>query len=213
MKKLVPRPAVLGVLLVAASVVGGGAFAAGQALKATRSVAATNVIFACAKSNDEGQLRLVSSLSQCKKNEAGIQWNVVGPQGPPGPQGAQGPAGISPSTAVLSTGDSHCANGGIAVNAVSGQTYVCNGAPGATGATGAQGDQGPKGDPGPQGPQGAQGPQGPAGSSGGSASLTSPNGVFKVEITDHGIFLRGPSGTIYLDRFHTGTSSNPSFGR
>lgn len=179
MKKLVRRPAVLVVLLVAASVIGGGAYAAGQALKATHTVAVTNVIFACAKSNDEGQLRLVSSLSQCKKNEAGIQWNVVGPQGPQGLQGAPGPQGAT----------------------------------GATGATGPQGAQGPKGDPGPQGPQGAQGPQGPAGSSGGTATLTSPNGVFKVEITDHGIFLRGPSGTVYVDRFHTGTSSNPSFGR
>ncbi len=176
MKKLVRRPSVLVVLLVAASVIGGGAYAADQALKATHTVAVTNVIFACAKSNDEGQLRLVSSLSQCKKNEAGIQWNVVGPQGPQGLQGAPGPQG-------------------------------------ATGATGATGAQGAQGDPGPQGPQGAQGPQGPAGTSGGTSTLTSPNGVFKVEITDHGIFLRGPSGTVYVDRFHTGTSSNPSFGR
>jgi len=179
MKKLVRRPALLVVLLVTASVIGGGAYAAGQALKTTHTVAVTNVIFACAKSNEEGQLRLVSSLSQCKKNEAGVQWNVVGPQGPQGLQGAPGPQGPT----------------------------------GATGATGAQGPQGLKGDPGPQGPQGAQGPQGPAGASGGTATLTSPNGVFKVEITEHGIFLRGPSGTVYVDRFHTGTSSNPSFGR
>jgi hypothetical protein len=37
--------------------------------------------------------------------------------------------------------------------------------------------------------------------------------VFKVDITNHGVYLRGPSGTVYVDRFHAGTSSNPNFGR
>jgi len=213
MKNVMRRPVVLAVLLVAASVVGGGAFAAGQALKAKHTVAATNVLFACVKSNEEGQLRLVSALSQCKKNETGVQWNVVGPQGP------QGAPGVSVTTTVLSTGDTHCANGGIAVTAVNGQTYVCNGARGEQGLPGAQGERGLQGEPGPQGSQGAQGaqgpagPQGPAGTSGGSSTLTSPNGVFKVEITDHGVYLRGPSGTVYVNRFKADVSPDPNFER
>jgi len=83
---------------------------------------------------------------------------------------------------------------------------------GPQGPKGDTGDQGPKGDTGAQGPKGdtgAQGPQGPAGTS----SLTSPNGVFRVDITNHGIYLRGPSGTVYVDRFRSGTSSNPNFGK
>ncbi len=78
---------------------------------------------------------------------------------------------------------------------------------------------GPKGDPGPQGETGVtgqqgatgetgatgqQGPQGPAGASG-SASLISPNRKFRIEIGDNGIYLRGPGGTVYVDRHTTGT--------
>jgi hypothetical protein len=69
------------------------------------------------------------------------------------------------------------------------------------------------GQQGPQGAQGPQGPQGPKGDPGVGANLTSPNGLFKVDITNHGVYLRGPSGTVYVDRFHTGTSSNPNFGK
>lgn len=81
------------------------------------------------------------------------------------------------------------------------------------------GNAGPKGDPGPQGPPGQQGapgqpgapgqqgppgPQGPAGTPG-TASLVSPNGKFRVEIGNDGIYLRGPGGTVWVDRYDTGT--------
>ena len=195
----------------------GGAFAAGQALKTRHVAAASNVLFACVKSkgddDERGQLRMVSTLTLCKKNETGIQWNVIGPQGPQGIQGLQGiqgVPGISVSTAVLSATDPRCPNGGIAVDSASAQTYVCNGTPGAKGADGARGPEGPQGS---QGPQGTQGAQGPAGTSGGAANLTSSNGVFKVEITDHGVYLRGPSGTVYVNRFKADVSPDPNFER
>lgn len=62
-----------------------------------------------------------------------------GPQGLQGPQGAVGPQGSSVLTVVLPAGDAHCADGGVKVVAVTGDTYVCNGPAGAQGATGAQG--------------------------------------------------------------------------
>ena len=209
MTKLVRRPAVLAVLLVAASVVGGGAFAAGKALNARHAVAATSVLYACVK-QEEGQIRMVSTPTACKKNETPVQWNVVGPQGP------QGVPGISVTTAAVSVGDPNCPTGGIAVTAVSGLTYVCTGRQGPQGDRGPQGDtgpQGPQGQQGAQGPQGEQGPQGPAGEAGGAATLSSPNGEFKVDITDHGVYLRGPSGTIYVNRFKADVSSDPTFDR
>ncbi len=60
-----------------------------------------------------------------------------------------------------------------------------------------------QGDPGPAGATGAQGPQGERGPAGapGANSLVSPNGRFRIDISDRGIFLRGPGGTIYVDRF------------
>ncbi len=213
MKRMMRRPMVVAVLLVVAAAIVGGALAAGQALTAKRQTAASNVLFACVKTkkNDdgEGQIRMVSALTDCKKNETEIQWNVVGPQGP---QGIQGIPGVSVTTAAIANGDARCPAGGIAVTAVNGLTAVCNGPKGDQGATGPPGDKGTQGDPGSAGPQGPQGPQGPAGSSGGG-TLTSPNGDFSVEITDHGIYLRGPSGTVYVNRFTTGTSSNPNFER
>ena len=63
---------------------------------------------------------------------------------------------------------------------------------------------GPKGDPGPAGPPGPRGATGPAGPSG-NASLISPNKKFRIEIGDNGIYLRGPGGTVYVDRHETGT--------
>jgi hypothetical protein len=37
--------------------------------------------------------------------------------------------------------------------------------------------------------------------------------VFKVEITDHGVYLRGPSGTVYVNRFKADVSPDPNFER
>jgi hypothetical protein len=201
-------------LVVAAGAIGGAALAA---QKATRHAAATNVIQACVKS--EGSPRIVDSLSDCKKNEEGLSWSITGPQGPQGIQGLQGIQGIpgvSVTTTALAVGDTNCPTGGVQISSASGTSFVCNGAKGDTGAqgaTGAAGATGATGATGPQGPAGPQGPQGDPGASGGTASLTSPNGAFQVDVTDHGIFLRGPGGTVYVDRFGASTSSNPDFER
>lgn len=231
MSRLARRPTAIVALIVAAGVIGGAAFAA---QKSSRHIATTGVIQACVK--DNGQPRIVGSLAECKKNDQGISWNIIGPQGP---QGIQGVPGISVTTTSLAAGDVNCATGGIRVTSANGITYVCNGPKGEAGVsvttqTVAVGDvncptggvhitsasgvafvcngaKGDKGEQGAQGPTGPQGPQGPAGASAGS--LTSPNGTFHVDITDHGIFLRGPGGTIYVDRFNANTSSNPNFER
>lgn len=50
------------------------------------------VITACIK-NVNGQLRIVSSSSECLPSETAISWNAVGPTGPAGPAGPQGPEG------------------------------------------------------------------------------------------------------------------------
>jgi hypothetical protein len=176
------KPVAVAALVVAAGVVGGAAVAA---QKTTHRTAVTGVIYACVK--QEGQARIVGSLAECKQNEAGLSWNVVGPQGNTGPQGIPGPQG-DPGP---------------------------QGSKGDTGGAGPQGAAGPQGETGPQGATGATGPAGPQGPPGdaGSATLTSPNGAFSVSVTDNGIFLRGPGGTVYVDRFHADTSSNPNFGR
>jgi hypothetical protein len=83
------------------------------------------------------------------------------------------------------------------------------------GATGATGPQGPQGDPGQNGATGATGPPGPAGSpgSGGTPTLASSNGKFAIEITNEGIYLRGPSGTIFVDEHSLGETSDRFYGR
>ena len=52
-----------------------------------------NVIYACYQKNN-GQLRVVGGLGQCRPSELPIAWNIVGPQGPQGPEGPQGPTGV-----------------------------------------------------------------------------------------------------------------------
>jgi collagen triple helix repeat protein len=111
---------------------------------------------------NKGQLRVVESAADCKKDETPISWNekgtkgdqgvqgVQGVQGERGPQGEQGVAGpAGPAGAQGPKGDT-------------GATGP-QGLKGDTGATGPQGPQGLKGDTGATGSQGPQGPQGPAG--------------------------------------------------
>jgi Collagen triple helix repeat (20 copies) len=89
------------------------------------------VILACA--DRQGDLRIVESHEECRRNETPVRWNVRGPQGPrgeigpqglPGPRGEQGPQGEQ----------------------------------GPAGPQGPAGEPGPKGE---TGPQGARGPAGP----------------------------------------------------
>jgi hypothetical protein len=51
-----------------------------------------NVLTGCYQKIN-GQLRIVSSASQCRPSEVAISWNKLGPQGPAGPAGPIGPAG------------------------------------------------------------------------------------------------------------------------
>jgi len=51
-----------------------------------------NVLTGCYQKNN-GQLRIVTSASQCRPSEVAISWNKLGPQGPAGPVGPAGPAG------------------------------------------------------------------------------------------------------------------------
>jgi hypothetical protein len=85
----------------------------------------------------------------------------------------------------LAKGDQNCAEGGLAVSAGGGVYYVCNGAAGPTGTQG------------PTGPAGPAGPQGPAGS---ISNASSGNGLFKISLTNAGLVLKGPGGTITIDR-------------
>jgi hypothetical protein len=73
---------------------------------------------------------------------------------------------------------------------------------------GPPGPRGPRGEIGPQGPKGDPGPPGPS-----TATLVSPNGKFRIEITDAGIFMRGPSGTMYVDLHGTGSTNDRYYGR
>lgn len=129
---------------------------------------ASNTIYACVKKN--GDPTLVTEGARCKPNETLVSWNIVGPRGAKGDKGDTGPQG--PKGDKGDTGP--------------------QGPKGDTGAAGAPGA------PGAQGPAGLQGPQGPPGQSGGAAALTSPNGLFKIQVTDSGIRIVGPGGNLYI---------------
>jgi len=147
---------------------------------------ANGVIHACYRvdkkgEDDKGQVRIVDSARDCKKNEQHITWNQRGPQGPKGDKGDKGDTGAKGATG---------ADGPAGPTGAEGPT-------GPAGPTGEKGEQGDDGATGPAGPQGETGPAGPPG--GGTASLTSPNGLFKIEITDAGVVISGPGGTIHVD--------------
>jgi Collagen triple helix repeat (20 copies) len=68
----------------------GVALAGGIAYAAVADSGGT--IRACAK-QENGQLRLVPSASDCLPSETAVSWNAQGPPGPQGPTGAAGPTG------------------------------------------------------------------------------------------------------------------------
>ncbi|MHB1243690.1 MAG: hypothetical protein ACYC1P_09890, partial [Gaiellaceae bacterium] len=162
----------LGLLVAAAALAGTEAYAR---LGATQ---ASNTIYACVKKN--GDPTLVAEGARCKPNETLVSWNIVGPRGAKGDKGDTGDTG--PQGPTGDKGDT----------GATGPTGP-QGPKGDKGDTGDTGPQGPKGDtgeagapgaPGAQGPAGPPGPQGPPGQSGGAAALTSPNGLFKIQVTD-----------------------------
>lgn len=62
---------------------------------------------------------------------------------------------------------------------------------------GPAGPAGAAGAAGPAGPPGQQGPEGPAGSFAGH--FASPDGLFSIDVTDTGIVMTGPSGSVTIN--------------
>lgn len=79
----------LGAAVLAAGVLAGGAAVATASAGVT---AADGVITSCADAKS-GALRTVTAGEPCRKGEAPLTWNQVGPQGEPGPAGEPGPQG------------------------------------------------------------------------------------------------------------------------
>lgn len=99
-RKIFPgrRTRVIASAALVVGVAGGGFAAAGLAFASTST---SSTLIAC--EGHEGDLRLVSSASDCRRNETAVQWNVTGPTGPTGPQGFQGPAGPAGAAATSNT--------------------------------------------------------------------------------------------------------------
>jgi hypothetical protein len=112
----------------------------------------SGVIHGCYKANN-GQLRVVESVSDCRPSELPLHWNRQGPQGIQGPPGPQGPKGDQGDPGIQ----------------------------GPPGPQGPKGDQGDQGDPGIQGPPGAQGPKGDKGDKG-DPGPTGPSGISGLQV-------------------------------
>ena len=111
----------------------------------------------------------------CTSLEEQIGWKSAGQTGPPGPKGEAGGAGQAGRKGPRGElGD-----------------------PGPKGVVGPPGARGPTGDQGQTGDAGPDGDQGPPG--GFSGAYVSPNGLYKLRVTDTGIELSGPSGSTKLD--------------
>jgi hypothetical protein len=137
------------------------------------------VIHGCYQ-KDVGTLRVIdpSAGDTCLASEIPISWSQTGPAGPQGPQGApgqngapgaNGKDGVSPTVAQVAPGDTNCAAGGAAITDAAGNTAYV-----------CNGTNGKDGQP-------------------FSGTFTSPNGLFAINVTDNGITLTGPTGSIKLD--------------
>ena len=213
MRSLLRRPALafaLGVLVPVA------AFAGTEAYARLGATSASNTLYACVK--DNGSPVFVAEGEACRPGETLVSWSIVGPQGEKGdkgetgavgPVGPQGPKGDKGDTGDTGPQGLKGDTGATGPQGPQGETgpQGLKGDTGATGPQGPQGEQGPKGDTGaagatgatgPQGPPGPQGPQGPAGQNGGAAALTSPNGLFRIQVTNSGIRISGPGGDLFI---------------
>ena len=103
-----------------------------------------------------------------------------GTNGTNGTDGTKGTNGTSVTSASEPVG-SNCVNGGVALTAANGTSYVCNGSPGKDGTNGVDGAQGPQGQTGATGPQGPQGPPGSGGAASTPAHLVR---TFLIDLTD-----------------------------
>jgi hypothetical protein len=75
----------------------------------------TGVIYGCYKKIN-GQLRIVSSPSQCLPSEVSISWNMVGPPGPQGPSGVVATSTFSGSIGTINSGSTAWVFAGPTVN-------------------------------------------------------------------------------------------------
>ncbi len=141
--------------IVVASV-GAAAIGSGSSIAFAGSSSAGPVIQGCYNERT-GILRIAKT---CKRDEATIDWNEIGPTGRRGPTGATGASGAAGTT------------GATGPTGATGATR----ATGPTGATGATGDSGPAGPVGATGDTGATGPAGPAGATG-ATGATGPAGA------------------------------------
>jgi hypothetical protein len=91
MKRKLIRPALVGLAITGAMVVGGIAYAA--------IPDAGGVVHACYKksSPNQGTLRVIDTAKAqtCSTSETALNWSQTGPQGSQGAQGPQGPSGSS----------------------------------------------------------------------------------------------------------------------
>lgn len=192
MRSLLRRPALAFALGLCMA---GAAFAGTEAYARLGATDASNTLFACVKKN--GDVSLVGENERCKNNESRVSWSIVGPKGDTGATGAtglQGPKGDTGATGAQGAKGDTGATGQQGPQGERGS----DGTDGAAGAPGAPGATGPAGPQGPAGPTGPAGAQGPPGASGGEAALTSPNGLFKIVVTDSGIRILGPGGNLYI---------------
>jgi lamin tail-like protein/collagen triple helix repeat protein len=137
MRSRAPRSRVIGLALVLVLTL---VAAVGASIAGNRTANDAGVIHAC-KSKKTGELRVVTSPSQCRRSEHALSWNVRGVQGeagPAGPQGAIGPAGPQGEKGIQ----------------------------GDPGPVGPRGEIGPIGADGPAGPAGPAGPKGEKGDPG-----------------------------------------------
>lgn len=214
----------LGGIVVTGVVIATVAFAAGS------STQAAGTIDACYKPSNGTiyVIGAQSGRSTCKPNDVGITWNVQGPTGPQGPQGTQGPKGDTGLQGATGSQGLTGAQGPQGATGAQGATGGPGptGAQGLTGAKGDTGDMGTAGTPGesvavlalavgdlncPRGGSSfsvghsttyaCNGAAGANGSNGGfNGSYTSPNGKYHFEVVNTGILLKGPGGSIVIDR-------------
>jgi hypothetical protein len=190
------------------------------ALAAGGSSSAAGSIDACYKPSN-GTIYVIglqTGRSTCQPNDVAIQWSIQGDQGPKGDTGSTGATG-----AQGLKGDTG-STGATGAQGLKGDTGG-QGLPGDKGDTGQTGNTGKTGDPGtsvtvlalavgdancPHG--GSQftlgtvsayacnGADGTNGSGGFNGTYTSPNGKYHLEVLNTGILLKGPGGSIVIDR-------------
>ena len=163
------------------------AFVLGAALAAAVFVgraahATTGEISACFKPSN-GTLYLLGETSgrqECQPGDIPISWNTAG---------LNGQDGTSVTSEQLAPGDdAACPNGGSKFTSASGVTYACSGTNGVDGQDGQDGQDGVDGRDGVDGQDGEDF----------SGTFTSPNGQYKLVVSDTTARLDGPLASVRI---------------